>query len=75
MFSASLSAVPPVETALLTTAMHSFVIKESSDAFDIEGTLGSRQDEPAGTTPAVVEYTSYTVKAGENISSIAKKFG
>ena len=61
--------------SLLNTAMASFVFKESSDAFDTEGNIASRKDEPAGTIPAVVEYTSYTVKAGENISSIAKKFG
>lgn len=75
MFPASLSAVPSVEMDLLNTAMASFVFKESSDAFDTEGNIGSRKDEPVGTIPAVVEYTSYTVKAGENISSIAKKFG
>lgn len=72
---ASLSSVPSVEMDLLNTAMASFVFKETADAFDNEGNVGTKTTTSAKTIPSAVQYSQYTVKAGDNISTIAKKFG
>lgn len=70
---ASLSMVPAAEMDLLNTAMASFVFNESGDSFDNEGNVGTQQVPAIKAIPTAVNYTNYTVKAGDNISSIAKK--
>ncbi len=61
------------ENELMFNAMQAFVNQNSFDDFDEEGNLF----EVDGSVPftEAVTYTSYTVKSGESISSISKKFG
>ncbi len=61
------------ESILMAGAMQDFVSSHDSDDFDENGNLFEND----GTVPFVqsVSYEKYTVKAGENISSISKKFG
>ncbi|MCQ2981984.1 MAG: M23 family metallopeptidase [Treponemataceae bacterium] len=60
------------EIDLMASAMKEFVSRNDSDEFDENGNLFETDGVPF-TEP--VSYISYTVKSGENISSISKKFG
>lgn len=72
---AGLPVFTSAEKDLLNTAMASFVIKETNDAFDDEGNVGTQKKSSLLIITSPVEYSPYTVKTGENISTIAKKFG
>lgn len=60
------------ETAILTAAMNNFVFEEPIDEFDANGNLSLESISPLVTLP--VSFTDYTVKSGDSISSISKKF-
>lgn len=70
-----LTTLPDVELQLLNTAMANFVFSETPDAFDENGNIGEEKVSSLSYVSSPVEYTSYSVKAGENITSISKKFG
>ncbi len=71
----SFAGFPDLEKDLLDTAMASFVLNGSSATFDEEGNVGERKTSSVPVYSAPVEYVNYIVQAGDNISSIAKKFG
>ncbi len=76
---ADFSAIPNDEMEFINESMARFAMAENSDSFDENGNVLS--DDGKILTPAsvgigsVVSFQNYTVKKGESISTIAKKFG
>lgn len=70
----SISVLPEIEVNILDSAMKDFVLKPKEDEFDSAGNID-------GISPVIssilqpVSYSTYKVRAGDNITNIARKFG
>ncbi|HZK19719.1 MAG TPA: M23 family metallopeptidase [Treponemataceae bacterium] len=70
----SLNNLSTTNTSLLMTQMRNFISAEPDDAFDADGNLVLTE---LMNTVFVkpVKYSNYTVKSGDTISSVSKRFG